>query len=171
MGAGVYGGSGLSPVVSAHLWKTYAIPRVIYGLEVLSYTLSDLQCLERMQRDMLRKIQSLSKSTASVAVNCLLGVRPVEQELDLRRLTLLCSVLYSDGTLELDIAKRQIAIKDPDSHSWFAVLGFFTSKASPIYTPYSSSLVVKHPVSVRLKLRSIPLLLNHGMLRLRRRPP
>ena len=34
MGAGVYGGSGLSPVVSAHLWKTYVIPRVIYGLEV-----------------------------------------------------------------------------------------------------------------------------------------
>ena len=43
MGAGVYGGSGLSPVVSAHLWKTYVIPRVIYGLEVLSYPLSDLQ--------------------------------------------------------------------------------------------------------------------------------
>ena len=80
MGAGVYGGSGLSPVVSAHLWKTYVTPRVIYGLEVLSYTLSDLQCLERMQRDMLRKIQSLSKSTTSVAVNCLLRVRPVEQE-------------------------------------------------------------------------------------------
>ena len=96
------------------------IPRVIYGLEVLSYTLSDLQCLERMQRDMLRKIQSLSKSTASVAVNCLLGVWPVEQELDLRRLTLLCSVLCSDGTLELDIATRQIAIKDPDSHTQIA---------------------------------------------------
>ena len=136
MGAGVYGGSGLSPVVSAHLWKTYVIPRVIYGLEVLSYTLSDLQCLERMQRDMLRKIQSLSKSTASVAVNCLLGVRPVEQELDLRKLTLLCSVLYSDGTLELDIAKRQIAIKDPDSHSWFAACARLLHKYSlpNIYT-------------------------------------
>ena len=70
-----------------------------------------------MQRDMLRKIQSLSKSTASAAVNCLLGVWPVEQELDLRRLTLLCSVLYSDGALELDIAKRQ---NHPDSYSWFA---------------------------------------------------
>ena len=61
MGAGVNCGSVLSPVVSAHLWNTYKIPRVIYGLEVLTYTLSDLQCLERMQRDMLRKIQSLSK--------------------------------------------------------------------------------------------------------------
>ena len=77
-----------------------------------------------------------AKSTASVAVNCLLGVRPVEQELDLRKLTLLCSVLYSDGTLELDIAKRQIAIKDPDSHSWFAACARLLHKYSlpNIYT-------------------------------------
>ena len=77
-----------------------------------------------------------AKSTASVAVNCLLGVRPVEQELDLWRLTLLCSVLYSDGTLELDIAKRQIAIKDPDSHSWFAACARLLHKYSlpNIYT-------------------------------------
>ena len=36
MGAGVYGGSGLNPVASTHLWKIYVIPRVtcIYGLGV-----------------------------------------------------------------------------------------------------------------------------------------
>ena len=76
------------------------IPRVIYGLEVLSCTLSDVQSLQRLQRDMLRRIQSLPRSTATAAVTCLLGIRPIEQELDLRRLTLLCSVLYTDGTLE-----------------------------------------------------------------------
>ena len=79
-------------VVSAHLWKIYVIPRVIYGLEVLSCTLSDVQSRERLQRDMLRRIQSLPRSTAIVAVNCLLGIRPIEQELDLRRLT--CCVVY-----------------------------------------------------------------------------
>ena len=47
MGAGVYGGSGLNPVVSAHLWKIYVIPRVIYGLEVLSCTLSDVCTVSR----------------------------------------------------------------------------------------------------------------------------
>ena len=89
-GADVYGGSGLNPMVSVHLWKIYMIPRVIYGLEVLSCTLSDVQSLERLQRDMLRRIQSLPRSTATAAVNCLLGIRPIEQELDLRRFTLLC---------------------------------------------------------------------------------
>ena len=86
MGASVYAGSGLNPVVSAHLWKIYVIPRVIYGLEVLSCTLSDVQSLERLQRDMLRRIQSLPRSTATAAANCLLGDRPTEQELDLTHL-------------------------------------------------------------------------------------
>ena len=61
MCVGVYGGSGLNHVVSAHLWKIYVIPRVIHGLEVLSCTLSDVQSLERLQSDMLRRIQSLPR--------------------------------------------------------------------------------------------------------------
>ena len=32
MGAGIYGGPGLSPVVYVHLWKTFMIPCVKYGL-------------------------------------------------------------------------------------------------------------------------------------------
>ena len=43
----------------------------------------------------------------------------LEQEFYLRSLTLLDNVLYTDGTLEQDIAMRQISVKDPDSHSWF----------------------------------------------------
>ena len=62
---------------------------------------------------MLRRIRSFPNSTAIPALYCLLGVRPLEQELDLRRLTLLANVLYTDGTLE------QISVKDSDSHSWF----------------------------------------------------
>ena len=95
------------------------VPRVLYGLEILSLTLADVTALERLQREMLRKLQSLTRSTAIVAVTCLLGIRPLENELDLRRLTLLCNVLFTGGTLEQDVALRQIAVKDADSHSWF----------------------------------------------------
>ena len=154
MGAGIYGGSGLNPVVSAHLWKMYVIPRVIYGLEVLSCTLSDVQSLERLQRDMLRR-QSLPRSTATAAVNCLLGIRPIEQELDLRRFTLLCSVLYTNGTLEQDIAMRQIAVKDSDNNSWF--LSATNSCICTIFLTYifcSNSSVVKYPVSRRSRPKS-----------------
>ena len=117
MGAGVYGGPGLNPMVSAPLWKIYALPRVLYGLEVQTCLQSDIQNMEQLQMSMLRRIQSFPNSTAIPALYCLLGVRPLEQELDLRRLTLLANVLYTDGTLEQDIAVRQISVKDPDSHS------------------------------------------------------
>ena len=50
---------------------------------------------------------------------CLLGIRPLEQELDLRRLTLLADVLYIDGMLEQDMVMRQVSVKDLVSHSWF----------------------------------------------------
>ena len=149
MGASVYGGSCLNPVVFAHLWKIYVIPRVIYGLEVLSCTLSDVQSLERLLRDMLRRIQSLPRSTATAAVNCLLGDRPTEQELDLRRLTLLCSVLCTDDTLEQDIAMIQ------QSRILIVIVGLLSATNSCIstifliYTLCSNSSVVKYPVSRR----------------------
>ena len=78
MSAGVFSSYHLNPVVSAHLWKINVIPRVVYGLEVLSCTLSDVQSLERLQRDMLRRIQSLPRNMATAAVNCLLCIRPTE---------------------------------------------------------------------------------------------
>ena len=106
-------------MVSAHLWKIYVLPRVLYGLEVQTCLQSDIQIIEQLQRSMLRRIQSFPSSTAIPALYCLLGVRPLEQELDVRRLTLLANQLYTDGTLEQDIAMRQISVKDPDSHSWF----------------------------------------------------
>ena len=80
---------------------------------------SDSMALVCLQREMPRKLQSLTKSTASVAVTCLLGISPLESELDFRKLTLLCNFLFTDGTLEQDVALHQIAVKDADSHSWF----------------------------------------------------
>ena len=77
--------------------------------------------MEQMQRSMLRRIQSLPNCTAITALYCLSGIRPLEQELDLRRLSLLANVLYTDGTPEQDIAIRQISVKDSNSYSWFVL--------------------------------------------------
>ena len=74
--------------------------------------------MEQLQKSILR-IQSLPNSTAIPALYCLLGSRPLEKELDLRRLTLLANALFTDGTLEQDVAMRQISIKYSGSHSWF----------------------------------------------------
>ena len=92
-------------------------PRVLYGPAVLSCTQSDVQALERLQRDIMKRIQSLPNSTAAVAATLLLDI---EQELYLRKLSILCNILYTDDIHEQNIARRQISVKDADSHSWFS---------------------------------------------------
>ena len=56
---------------------------------------------------------------ATVAVYGLLGIRPVEQELDNRKLSLLASVLFDEASLEYETAQRQFAVTDIYSDSWF----------------------------------------------------
>ena len=59
-------------------------------------------------------------NTALTAVYGLLGLRPIEQELDLRKLTLLGNILSQKSTLEYEIAQRQMSVKGLDSNSWFS---------------------------------------------------
>ena len=119
MGAGAYGNSGLNPPVSFHMWKTFALPRMLYGLELSNLRRSDTVQLESLQRSILRRLQCLPNNTANVAVYCLLGDRPVEQEIDYKKLSLLASILYSENAIEFELACRQMAIKGNDSNSWF----------------------------------------------------
>ena len=156
MGVGAYGNSGLNPMVSAHLWRIYALPRVLYGLEVQTCLQSDIQTMEHLQRSILRRIQALPRNTAIPALYCLLGIRPLEQELDLRRMTLLANVLYTDGTLEQDIAMRQISVKDPDSHSWFVSCKKLLQKYSlpniyTVKTEFVSESQFKQQVKTKLE--------------------
>ena len=118
MGAGAYGNSGLNPQVSIHMWKTFALPRMLYGLEISRLRNSDTMQLEALQRSILRRLQCLPSNTANVAVNCLLGARPIEQEIDLKKLSFLVSILYNDNSIEA-LAKRQMAVRDSRSNSWF----------------------------------------------------
>ena len=80
MGAGAYGNSGLNPLVSSKMWKTFALQRMLYGLEVCSLCQSDVEQLESVQRGILRRIQCLPDRVAIVAVYGLLGIRPIELE-------------------------------------------------------------------------------------------
>ena len=110
MGAGTYGNSGMDPLVSFHMWKTFALQRMLlqlYGLEMSKLRQSDTMHLETLQRSVLHRLQCLPNNTGNVAVYCLLGVRPVEQEIDFRKFSLLISILYSENTIESELAKRQ----------------------------------------------------------------
>ena len=75
--------------------------------------------LEQLQRAFMKRIQFLPTNTATSAAYGLLGIRPIHQELDLRKLTLLGSVLHNKNTLEYEIAQLQLAVKSLGSKSWF----------------------------------------------------
>ena len=92
MGAGAYGNSGLNPPVSFHMWKTFALPRMLYGLEVFNLKRSDTVQLESIQKSILRRLQYLPNNTANVAVYCLLGARSIEQEIDYKKKNFLYSL-------------------------------------------------------------------------------
>ena len=67
---------GFSPAVAHKLWRTYAIPRCIYGLKIMSITNKDHEILELAQRKILRQLQGLPNNTANTAVYLMIGVEP-----------------------------------------------------------------------------------------------
>ncbi|CAC5381559.1 unnamed protein product [Mytilus coruscus] len=92
MGSGCHGTNGLDPPTSYQIYKTYVIPRLIYGLEVLPLTRSDIEQLEKIHRKNLRPLQSLPERTANSAVLLLLAL-PIEAEIHKRALSLLLALL------------------------------------------------------------------------------
>ena len=82
MGAGAYVNSGKNPLVSFHMWKTFTLPRLLYGLEISSLRHSDTMQLDTLQSGVLCRLQCLPNKTANVDRYCLLRVCPIEQEID-----------------------------------------------------------------------------------------
>jgi hypothetical protein len=45
LGPGLHARQGTCPTISYKIWKTYVIPRILYGVEVLNYTLTEILML------------------------------------------------------------------------------------------------------------------------------
>ena len=45
LGPGLHARQGMCPTISYKIWKTYVIPRILYGVEVLNYTLNEILML------------------------------------------------------------------------------------------------------------------------------
>ena len=102
-----------------YIWSTFVIPRLLYGLEALSHTEKDIECLERFQRQCLKQIQGLPDKTANTVCLALLGILPLEVVLHKNALTTFVNMIRHKGTVESDIALRQIVMKNENDKSWF----------------------------------------------------
>jgi hypothetical protein len=118
MGTGLHGVNGLSPAVSLHIIKIYAIPRLLYGLDATVLSRKQRDELNGYYRNLLRMIQGLPTSTAKEAIFLLLGELPLEAELDIRILSLFGAIcrVESNSTLK-EIAQRQLALENKLSWS------------------------------------------------------
>ena len=80
----------------SRLRKVFVLPRMLYGLEVYSLNSKDVQQLEQLHRSFMKRSKCIPISTTTSAAYSLLGIRPIQQELDLMKLTLLGNVLFSN---------------------------------------------------------------------------
>ena len=119
MGAGFHGGGGLKPSQNGYIWSTFVVPRLLYGLESILLSKKDVECLEKFQRKCLKQIQGLPDITANSISLALLGVLPLDAVVHKNALTTFLNMIRLKGSIENDIALRQIVMKDVKDKSWF----------------------------------------------------
>ena len=116
--AGMHGMNGINPASSYKLWQIHICSRMLHSLEALVTPKSQIDKLERYQRNMLKRIQHLPQSTSSSAIHLLLGAMPIQGTIDRDTLMFFGSILRHPDTTECQIIHRQLAIKTSKSSSW-----------------------------------------------------
>ena len=119
MGAGFHGVGRLNALQNGYIWSTFVVPRLLYGLEALLLSKKDIECLDRFQRQCLKQIQGLPDKTANTICLALLGILPLEAVLHKNALTTFMNMIRCKGSMENDLALRQIVMKDENDKSWF----------------------------------------------------
>ena len=117
---GVHGTNGLNPRVSYKIYQCFVIPRLLYGLEVLPLTQTQINILSKFHLDNLKRFQSLPIRVATCAIYLLLGALPLEAELHKRQLGLLYNILISDNETVKELTERQIAVNLDNRLSYFS---------------------------------------------------
>jgi hypothetical protein len=98
------------------------IPRILYGVEVLNHTLTDIKNLERLQVQICKQIQGLPERTAKLAAYSLLGVEPIELVVDRLTLTFLGNILQDKTTIEFQIVERQHPMMKTNTQNYANVI-------------------------------------------------
>ncbi|CAC5421426.1 unnamed protein product [Mytilus coruscus] len=120
MGAGLHGENGLDPETLISLFRTYILPVLTYGLEVLIPSGKNLDLIQQQHKRWIKQILSLKLNVADPAVYLLSGLLPLEAEIHIKIITLFGNITRAErSSLEWRIAERQLQIKTYSSNSWF----------------------------------------------------
>lgn len=120
MGTGLHGTNGLDPETKISLLKTYVLPILTYGLEIVIPTGKNLDCVDLFYKKTLKQILNLPIQIADPAVYIVSGLLPVEAEIHLKILSTFGNICRAKtDSIEWRLADRQLTLKSFDSHSWF----------------------------------------------------
>ena len=119
MRAGFNSVNGLKTCLNGHIWSTFVVPRLVYGLEVLTLQRKDIENLEMFQRKSLRQIQGLPDKTSNSITLALLGILPLETVIHKNALNLFMNIARSKDCIEYEIAERQLVMKGDQEKRWF----------------------------------------------------
>ncbi|VDI55987.1 Hypothetical predicted protein [Mytilus galloprovincialis] len=122
MGAGLHGKNGLNPTTSLHIFHTYVLPVLTYGLEILLPDKKQLDNIEVFYRKSLKQILSMPTNTADVAIYTLAGAIPIIGTIHKSALNTFNKICNMDSSVEKDLAVRQLALVGFSSSSWFGKL-------------------------------------------------
>jgi hypothetical protein len=96
-GAGLHGRNGLNPKIAKHIWSTYVIPRLIYGLEIQHVTDTQIQKLNQFQIKSLKQLQWLPSRCSNAAVYLLLGA--IQVTINKRMLSLFGQIIGDQNSM------------------------------------------------------------------------
>ena len=89
MVSGLHGHKGLDPETSLQLFKTYVLPILLYGKEILLPTKKHTAKMDLFQKRILKKILPLPTNTPDCAVYILTGIWSVELQIQYKALIFL----------------------------------------------------------------------------------
>ena len=96
------------------MYSTYVLPCLIFNMEVLILTQSQIVTLEKFHRATLRSIQSLPERTSSALAYLLLGALPVGAVIHSHA----GKILHQSDSLLFKLGLRQLSVKNISSKSW-----------------------------------------------------
>jgi len=105
LGSGLHARRGMSPIIALKIWRTYVSPKLLYGIEIMTYTKTDLQKLERLQLKILKQFQDLSERTTNVGVYSLLGIEPIAAVIDRNTISFHGGIIRNKSTIEFTTTK------------------------------------------------------------------
>ena len=108
MNTGLHGSNGINPSVALRIYEAYVLPKLLYGMEVLSLNQKQLGILSKFHIDNLRKFQSLPIRTATAVIYLLIGAMPIEAEIHKRQISFLHNILNFNNDNIRALTDRQL---------------------------------------------------------------